>query len=237
MSRGFPVEITDESKKPVVYPVILIALEFSPPTNTLYFHTGLGDTQFGGNTYLGVGQLLTVSSITETANNSAQGMTFVLDGLDPSFVALAVLENYQNRRAFVFWNYLDSTTGLLKSQSPNTQIFLGTMDIMKHTFGQDSASILLTVESIEIEWAKTNLRLYDDEEQQDRHPGDRLFQFAPDAAERQISWPASAKASKEGAVNVINQRRENDIPFLPPDTELGPDQTVGIEEGVRPRGE
>jgi hypothetical protein len=143
----------------------------------------------GGNEYLGVGALGGISEVEESAELRAYGLTLTLAGIPRDSVALAMTQNYQNRRATVWEVVLDRAT-LLPVADP-VVVFRGRMDTMTPELGED-AKVTLRLENRLADWERPRIRRYTDEDQQLRFPGDKGFEFVSATAEREIVWPASS---------------------------------------------
>ena len=57
---------------------------------------------FGGGTYVGVGLLGGISSVTETTEISARGLELTLNGVPSESVALALTDNYRGREMALY---------------------------------------------------------------------------------------------------------------------------------------
>jgi hypothetical protein len=79
MSRSIDSTLAAGLAGPNIQPFILAALTFR--SGTVYVWSGVGNLTFGGNTYLGVGSLGTISAISEGTSVQADGMTVTLSGI------------------------------------------------------------------------------------------------------------------------------------------------------------
>lgn len=177
----------------VVRPLLFALLEFdSAPlavTNAPF------DVSWGGETYLGVGQLGGVEAVEEGVELQAWRVGLRLNGVPAALAAIALGEHYQGRAATVSLGFLDAGHALV--DTPFT-LFRGRMDGMTVTIGE-TASIVLTVESRLADWERPRIRRYNNADQQQRFPGDRFFEFAERTAERHIVWPAARFFTRAGA--------------------------------------
>ena len=88
----------------VVRPIILVELLFDSGAVRLW--NGLTDLVYSGETYTGTGSLLSVSTIEDTADISARGVTISLSGISASNISLSLDEKYQNRTANVYFGII-----------------------------------------------------------------------------------------------------------------------------------
>lgn len=134
--------------------------------------TGIGELVYGGKTYYGVGSILSLSSIKETKQIEASGMSFTLSGLDTSILALAMNENYQDRPAYVYLGAFDDSWQVITDPY---LIFEGRMDVMPIEKGEDTTTVTVNVENIMVDLAKATVWYYTPEDQKLIFPGDTGF--------------------------------------------------------------
>jgi len=82
-----------------------VSAEFD--NDVLRVNTTAGDVVFGGNTYQGVGTLLSMSAFEDSAELKSSGLTIGLSGLDPSILSHSLTNDYHNRPITVFTGFLD----------------------------------------------------------------------------------------------------------------------------------
>ena len=92
MSRGFPSAVLTALSAQHVVLVTFAKLEF--PSGTLYVHNSIGTYTWGGQDWLGTGDLGEISAIEEGADVSPYKITLSLSGLDPDVSAAALTEDY-----------------------------------------------------------------------------------------------------------------------------------------------
>ena len=121
--------------------------------NAIRLWTGYGNKTIDSNTYIGSGNLLSISGLEEVSDLSSKGATVSLNGLDSSIVALALTANYQGRLARIYW-------GINTNQ---LEAFSGFMDQMTITDTGDTSSISVTLESRLIVLERASTRRYTSE--------------------------------------------------------------------------
>lgn len=209
MSRIVPSSILTALAQPEVQP--FYAVEFSFDSGTIRFWTGYGDREIAGQTYIGTGNLLTISGMEEAADMSAKSSTVSMSGIPGALVSLALQEPYQNRPCRIlfgcsvaagsdwilssgFWSDLgfwrdeavwtDDGTQLYNS----VDVFSGFMDKMSIDDGGDTATITLSVESKWVKLDRVNARRYTSESQKSRYPTDTFFDYVSDLQDKDIAW-------------------------------------------------
>jgi len=206
MSRSLPDGLVAALSADAIYPFFALRLFFD--TQTLNFWTGLGELTVNDVTYVGTGQLLTISQFTETAEISAQGAMITLSGIPSSLISLALNEPYQGRICEIFMGAIDANRVYLvdeagdyilaedtsridlSTSNPNeiVKIFSGYMDQMNIDEGAETSTIALSVESKLIDLERGRVFRYTDANQKSRYPDDRGFEFVEDLQDKRFSW-------------------------------------------------
>jgi len=184
MSRDLAAAISNAIDDPEISIFWACDLLFDSP-NELYFWNGIGDLSLGGNTYTGAGTLLELSEMQESSDIASYGATLTLSGIPNNLVQLALAEPYQGRKAIVKFGVDVSGT------KSSVTVFTGEMDQMNFSFGPETATISLDVESRLVDLNRPRIRRYTDADQQSRHAGDRAFEFVPRLQNENLSWQPS----------------------------------------------
>ncbi len=185
MSRDISTEMQAVADAEVVRPFYLLELEFDGGTVRLW--SGLGDLDYGGNTYVGAGNLLSVSPITESSDLQANGASFTLNGATQELVALARDEEYQGRPITMMIGAFDESGNVVSSP---VVVFGGFMDVMTITDSGESDVISLSAENKLIAFERARIRRFTDQDQKLFHPGDKGLEFVTSVQEKQILWGA-----------------------------------------------
>jgi hypothetical protein len=176
--RG-PADIAQILAARVVEPFLAVDLAFD--SATLRVWTGLYDLQINGNTYIGAGQLLSISRLEEGAGLAAIGATLTMTGIPSEFLALALTEPYQGRACRIYF-------GPLISPDDMFEVFSGVMDQLNIEEGAESATITVTVESDLIALERPVVRRFTDEDQKTRFPDDKGLRYVAGLQDREIYW-------------------------------------------------
>lgn len=156
-------------------------LMFDSP-NDIYLWNGIGDLSLDGKTYTGVGDLLGVSEIKESSDIAAYGAELTLSGIPSNTISLALNEPYQGRYAIVKF-------GVISGGTPSAfTVFAGEMDQMNISYGADTVTISLSVESRMVDLDRARVRRYTDADQQSRYPGDLAFEFVTRLQNEDMRW-------------------------------------------------
>jgi hypothetical protein len=146
--------------------------------------TGYGNITIGSDTYLGSGELGGISSIGESNQIEAKGITLSLSGIPSNLMTSALYETYQNRNCTIYFGCL--VNGQL-TVAPY-EIFTGLMDTMNVTQNGDTSNITLNVESSLINLKRTKINRFTDEDQQNLHTGDTSLRYVADLQNKEILW-------------------------------------------------
>jgi hypothetical protein len=182
MSRGLSVDNEAATTASVVRPALFVELEYE--SGTVYFNSWDKPIVYDGHTWVGTGNLGKVSSIEESSDAKAQGISLTASGLDVGAVATALGEHYQGRVGRIYIGFLDSSYQLVDDLH---LIFQGTMDSQTISLGE-TGEITVTVENMLADWQRPNRWLYNNADQQSLYPGDRGLEFVEQSTEKEIQW-------------------------------------------------
>lgn len=186
MSRNLTSGILSKITSSQLHPFIAVEIFF--PKNTTRIWGGYGTIRINSQDYLGVGTLGSISSINETTQNQASGLTLSLSGIPNDLLAVAMAEQYQGSSVNVFFGCLNDEHSVIESP---INIFSGRMDVISLSEGAESSALTITVESRLIDLEKPRLRRYTSEDQKINFPDDKGLDFVASIQEINISWGSS----------------------------------------------
>jgi hypothetical protein len=184
MSRSLTTALNNELISSEMNPFMAVSLDFSG--GTFLSWTGYGDITFGGDTYIGSGDIINVGAISETSEVRANGMQITLSGLPVELVSAALTDPYQGRTAKIFFGVLNATTGAVIADP--YLLFKGKMDLMTIEDGGETATIAVTAESRLIDLDRTRERRYTSQDQKIDFPDDKGLDFIASLQEKSIIW-------------------------------------------------
>ena len=187
MSRTLSSGMSDEVVKAVVRPIYLVTMNFdnSESPSELNVWTGIGDLSFNSKTYTGLGDLLSLSPITETADISAEGLSITLTGVKQSLISIAKSHEYQGRTIECYLGAFDDNASLIADP---VLIFSGFMDVMTINESGETSTINIAAENKLIQFEKTKVRRFTAEDQKIDHATDKGFEFVTAIVEKEIIW-------------------------------------------------
>ena len=183
--------ITESKKLSGAKPILLVKLAFD--SGAVRVWNGRGDFVFDSETYLGVGDLGSVTNVEEATEQRAFGITLTLSGIPPALLSIALSEEVQGRKAEIWAGFLDDDYVLVVDP---VLLFRGGMDTMDILAGEEGI-ISVTAESRLIDWDRARVRRYTDGDQSEAFPFDRGFEFVSQTTDKEINWgvPAGGKTS------------------------------------------
>jgi hypothetical protein len=199
MTRSLAGAITSAITNSNLTVCFLVDLDFS--SGHIYYTNGGKAIVYGGNTYLAVGGLGGINTISETSNLESKGLSLTLSGIDPNHIAIALGENYQGRSAKIYFALLDSNHELVSAHL----MFTGRMDVMSINLGE-TATISLSIEHQLIDAGRPKIRRFTYEEQKIRDATDEGLQYVVAIENLDINWgrtdPTGANVGGGGNPNV-----------------------------------
>lgn len=186
MARDLDSDLADALGDDVVRPVLLFDAEFT--TGWLYLWTGDAELDWNGNTYTGIGSLINLSSIEETGEVRAAGVTVSLAGLDTAITSIALQSLAQNKTGRIYFGLLDSA-GAFVGGDP-VLAFQGRLDIGEVSEQAESSTVTIKYESRLVDLEKPREWRWTDQDQRTTWPDDAGLQFSG-RADQVIPWGPS----------------------------------------------
>ena len=183
MSRDLTTTTLDAIDDNVVYPFFAVELLFDGD-NTIRMWTGQGTLTIGVDEYIGLGNLLDISAIEETAELAVKGATLTLSGVPSDLLSLALSEPYQGRVCNIYF-------GVMGELAAN-QIFSGYMDQMNISDGGETSTIELMVENRLIDLERARVARFTSGYQKSLYPDDLGLDFVEDLQDKDIVWGRSS---------------------------------------------
>ena len=170
---------------PVAAPVVLVELDFA--SGPFRAWTGLGQLNWAGKVFEGVGSIGAVGEVEETVELRAVRLTLALSPVPQEVVDIALAErSFRLRTARLWGGLLDAEGAFVADPFP---LWAGLMDTMEVTDGAEPR-VALTCESRLVDLERAEVRRYTDADQQAEYPGDRFFEYVPALQEAEIRLPA-----------------------------------------------
>lgn len=226
MSRSVPAAILTALSQPEVKPFYAVEFQFDDTDGTRFdqagyagdravrFWTGYGDREIEGNTYLGAGNLISISGLEEVSDMSAKGAIVSMNGIPGSLISLALQEPFQHRKCRILFGaetipvdgwilssgFWDDTsiwddTAIWRDDGSvvyNTvEVFSGYIDKMPIQDGAETGTVTASLESKWVRLNKPVIRRYTSESQKSRYPTDTFFDWVADLQDKDTLWGRS----------------------------------------------
>lgn len=182
--RDIPNEVITALESGVFRMAFLVRLEFDTP---IRFSSLYETRTFDGVTYVGGGNLGSISSFSEGTDLEPQQYSVTLSGINDATLQAIGGSNYLNRDARCYVVMLDEDGNALGD--PMTY-FVGFTDEVKFTYAK-TASIKVTVRDRLADWNRVKIERNVNADQQAKYPGDKGFEFVSQVADKKIIWPQS----------------------------------------------
>ena len=205
MSRDLSNDTIISINENVVYPFFATELRFDGD-NVLRMWTGQGTLVLeDGTQWVGLGNLLNISTIEETSELAVKGATLTLSGVPSEVLSLALSEPYQGRVCNIYFgtfiqgsilqesaSYIllqDGSKINLEDQSTNfSELFSGYMDQMNIEETSDTSTIELLVENKLVDLERARVARFTSGYQKSIYAGDLGLDFVEDLQDKQIPW-------------------------------------------------
>ena len=183
-TRDITTVVQEALDDEVIEPFFAIELLFDSAPIRLW--TGIGDATIDGETYIGTGNLLDISSVEETTEIAVRGATITLSGMSSEVISLALQSPYQGRVCNMYFGVANGSV-----YSNLTQIFSGYMDEMNIDEGADFGTIELKVENKLIDLERARVRRFTNYYQKAVYPNDKGLEFVESLQDKEIVWGRS----------------------------------------------
>lgn len=183
MTRGLTTAARDASLAGHVRVVLLVQLDFDSGTTRV--NSTERTISWGGEDFLGAGNLGKVSPIEEGIEQQAYGLSFQLTGIPAEFVSLALSEEAQGRAAKLWLGFFDADMVLIADPY---LVFQGLIDTLDLSLGAEAAITLVAIDR-RSRWEQPLDRpRYTNADQQARFPGDLGCEFVSQMADKELLW-------------------------------------------------
>lgn len=194
MDRGTTVAYQNELAAGANTPVFLVSIAFDSPTGTIYLTTCGRSILYNGNTYLGVGGLLSVGDVQEAPGLGQQSLALQLTGVDQTYLALLLTERYTGRTITVYRALLDANGAVISDPALH---FVGSCDDPVIQEDPQAGTCLLTVQAVNGGSKGRRVgRCTNSEDQQRLFPGDLSFSFVPLIERESIPWGGGGPSTR-----------------------------------------
>lgn len=167
--------------------IILARMDF--PDQPLYVHSRIGEFDYDGNTYLGMGEFGSISVTDEDTEQNPQRIRLGLSNIGGYWNSKVITDSmqYQNRDAYIYLGLLDESRAIIGDA---ITIFRGKTGNISFTEGAES-SVSLELTNQFVVWNRASNLRYTDTQQQELFTGDTGLRFVQDTLSNTIWRQAS----------------------------------------------
>lgn len=183
MSRQMDSVMVANLPNKLIYPVIFVDLTFR--SSTQYVWSGIGNFNFAGQTYVGVGSLGKIGVIAEGSEINAQGTSVQLSGIDTALLQDCLTDIQLGAPAKISFGLLNANATLIGV--PYT-VFAGQVDKPTIEIGGKTLSITLALENRLVDLSRPSLTRYTSADQRLVYPTDISMSWVEQLNDLALSW-------------------------------------------------
>ena len=183
---GSSVEAATKGQSLVAVP--LLYLDF--PSLAKYFAGSSTNIEIRSSTiipaatYIGVGGISAISAVEESSDFSSTSLTAELNGIDSTYVAMVLGENYFGRDASLALGVLDNN---YKIVGDPILLFKGFMSLLETSIEKE-AKFTVKIESMFGQWERPRVLRYNTATQKTINANDRGFDNVAPNVNKEITW-------------------------------------------------
>ena len=197
MARSIGNTFSTQLSSAQVRPFYAVKMNFT--SGTLLLTTTYTDLNIGGNTYIGAGNLLTISNVLESADTKATGIKITLNSIETSILSAGLSEDTAGMVVEVYFGVLTTSNNADAVVDTPYQIFSGFIDSMVLDEAQDTSTLTFTVESKMISLERPIDRRYTDQDQKELFAGDKGCGFVTSLQDKSVGWGAGVQIPQKSS--------------------------------------
>ena len=178
---------------------IFFAVKAQFDTETIRLWTGVDEMTIAGETYEGAGTLLSVGDIEDTMEIKSTNLTVSLSGMDSTVMNLALSEDVQNRKIFLYMGFM---MGGANESAGEMVMFSGRMSSVTVADDPESGStITISAENRLVDLNRPSNLRYTNASQQVIASGDTGFKYVQAIQGKEIMWGRPSNSNTSGGGN------------------------------------
>lgn len=186
MSRSLATDFKTALSSDLVRLAILVKVDTTVPFNVW---TGSGELTIEGDTYVGAGELLSISPTKESSISNPSTKTLSISGLATNAVPTFLAEDVKNKQITIKIAVFNEG-GTLASASTHTD-FVGFIEQVGFNISESSFTISVScIEKFQKLFKPAPSR-YTPEDQKAKYPGDLGLDYIPTIQDNEIVWKAA----------------------------------------------
>lgn len=169
----------------IIWPAIFVELHFISGVARIW--SGWGNIAWNSQTWVGAGDLGSISVIEGGTNVEGRGVVVTLSGLDPTLAADAEQDVQQGLPAIIYLGTFTDATRTALVVDP-VSAWVGRMDQPQIDDDDTTSTLTINLETRLAEMDVAVERRYTNDDQQLRCPGDLGFQFVAGQISEALYW-------------------------------------------------
>lgn len=182
MSRGLDSTFLSKINSGYLKPALFVKAGFS---TEMRFWSGVGSCNLASQAYVGAGDLLDITPVTENSDLGTSGLSISLSGCNNTIVNAIRDEEFQGNPVTVFLAVMQDDRN---SVSAYTTFFKGFMDNSTYVQNGETITIKIDVENHLARLSRTNTRLFTAKDQKNVFPNDLGLDYIESIAEQKLIW-------------------------------------------------
>ena len=185
MARTIGSSFSTQLSSTQTRPFYAVEFEYATP---LRIWTGYSDFTILSQTYLGLGNLINISQVQESADTKASGIKVVASGLNTDILSNSFNQTQQGIVVNVYFGVLTTTSNAQAIVDTPYEIFSGFVDTVTISEEGETSAISFNIESKLISLERPLDFRYTDQDQKFFFPNDRGLEFVDDIQDKVIAW-------------------------------------------------
>ena len=177
LDSGFVTALSGD----ILYPIYFFEMEFA--TGTLRLWTGIGDRIWDGKTWSGVGWIIGMSQVEETADTQATSLTLSLPA-NAAVISAALLGIRRNKPMTIWLGLLDASGAAIAVE----EMFAGLTDISEIDSDPANPAVRIKYTNKIADFERSRVRRQTSEDQRIDYPDDKFFDFVGPLTDAVIAW-------------------------------------------------
>lgn len=171
-------------------------IEANFASGPVFIWNGLGNISWNSQTWAGVGNLVTISSVSEGTDVSAKGVTLTLSSIPTDLLGLCLNEVRQDSQVNLWLGFLDDSGNVIADPY---QSFVGHMDTTTFNEGVSVSTVDLTLENALIDMNRSPNRRFTHDDQKIDYPDDEGFVYVSAIQTWNGTWGKAGGGTSPGA--------------------------------------
>lgn len=181
MTRSLDTALLGAVKSPHVLP--FMAAELMYPDGPVRVSSLPVAKVIDGQTYHGAGVMGEISELEEGSENRSYGFSLTVSGIPGDWADYLKSQDVQGRLVTIRLGFCDANYSIIGSKI----ITVGRMDAQDVEVGERTA-IVVSCESIAVDWERARIRRCTDADQRSQHAGDTFFKYVAALQNMSLEW-------------------------------------------------